>query len=261
MKKLLVLCSALLMSGAVLGPQGGMVHRAHLGMGGGMGVNTAAAEDCMPPALVDFDARELSISPIQTWANNGSGGSGWDVVQATVNDRPALVTACQNGNNCASFVDTTDYLRAASAQSVTWSVTYICAVGDFTLGVNQAAFSWGNNVAVLTNSFLPRTVNSQIQGAAGTARVVSTTSGWQALCFDLTAPGAPSFSENGAAAVGFTTIAGAEYLDPNLFTLGRDFANTWNFLGGKMGRVVAYNDDPGLTIEDLSACLASQWGT
>lgn len=233
-----------------------------VGIRASTGSGAASGGDCLPDALVNYDANTLGPgSAITTWANSGTGGSGWDVTQATALDKPTYVASCTGGKPCASFVDTTDYLRQAVAQSVTWNVTYVCVVGEFALTASLAAFAWGNNASILTNTFLPRIGFSQVQGAAGTTRVVSTTAGWQTQCFDMTNPAAPTVSENGGAPTALGTLAGAEFLDPNLFTLGRDFSNTWNFIGGKLAQVVAYNADPGLTTQDLSACLASKWGT
>jgi len=218
----------------------------------------------VPASLIDYDARELALAnsaSISSWTNTGTGGTDWDLAQAAAANQPLYLTDGDNGAPAVLFNDTTDVIRMVGSGVATWDRIII---GIVYKAVNIAGssifFNWKSGGGNLTNSILDRDTSQQVSGDGSPTVVTGASiSGWQSLCFDLTDPTAPLVSVNGAQPSTLPSLVTIS--DPSEITIGKDWNNLggWDWATGRLGRVVMYNSDPGISISSISGRLKSQW--
>jgi len=213
--------------------------------GGSLGVPTtmqSATTDCLAGALLDYDAYALSSGALSAWANDGSGGSGWDMAQGVGANRPTVTGTCGSASgNCVHMVDASDYITQSAASAASWDETFICAafVDDAT-GTNYL-MSWDD---VTSSNYIgtDETFGYFMRGNAGTTLQSGGTqsSGWHTVCLDMTAPATATLWVDGVATLSSVDISPAT--DPVRMSIGAIASSgTTDATGVKFGRVMAWN--------------------
>jgi len=234
---------------------------------GSLGASGGSADCSTGTPLIDYDVREFTPqtddTPLNTTIpNQGTGGSGWDLTTYLSGGADYRTSA-----NCAGVsTDCFEYEFGAkqymsSTASATWTVTIQCfVVKDPEPSSNTFSFPLGWTDAS-TSEYLRHDDSIGWRVAHGGALEVFTTvkGQWAAICWDSTTPATTTTSVNGSA--GTTIDIASGYADPDQIIFGSSSTGAGVYGNDALiGRYVAYNTDPGQSIDALSACLKTQFG-
>lgn len=205
-----------------------------------------------------WDVRLLSgadSSVIDSIPNTGSGSSSWDV-SGSGSNRPVLRTAgnCTGGSGqCAQF-DVTDFLSMASPVTQASTAQIICVDGYFPdSGSNRNPVAWRDDFSRHTLRISSGAVGTVYLQTAGTP-TFTVTAGWHSICFDVTDRTDIPIAVDGVAQTNINVSVGASVSSWHFTFGGYSAGGGGSYANFELGRAAFYNEDPGLTVAQLSAC-------
>jgi hypothetical protein len=253
------------LGGAVIGPHGGLIDRAMKPLGGALRANAGVGDPCASLVPVaDYDARDYSqadntaLNP----TNSGTGGATYDLASgAGVRFRTAANCLGSSANPCFSNTSVTQRAFMTSASAGTWTQTVVCAVFHDPASTFAFPFGWSNDAA---DNYLRHTDGTGYL-ITGDVQVTGATTDdqWAAICWDMTDPADVDVSVNGATTATALDISGAAFSDPDQIVIGAPSSGSGgaaHMQGSSLGRLLFFNDDPGVDLNTLSQCLGADWG-
>lgn len=210
---------------------------------------------------VDFDARYLAgadASAIATVANRGTGSAVYGLAQATGTDQPLLRAkgSCSGAATapCMHFVDATDDMTGGIAGG-TWTSAVMCATMFFPeTGGTLWPFSHSTAGSVAT-AYVTSTDSFQVAQTTY-SNSISVPSGWHTICFDPMNLDEEVYVDGVASG----TLEFGTPVAPLAFELGTYGAGAGDAIDFEIGRIWAYNEDPGVSLADLSLRGQRAWG-
>lgn len=232
------------------------------GTGGGNGIGGG---DCMPTPFVDNNAADIVASDGAnvTLENSAASGSAWSLDRSDGANEPVYRAAgsCAGLDGpCVEFVGS-DYLAMDAEVAHTWTQKVFCLAlytPAVTSGVKYA-FAWDDFASRRTLQNVVGAIDGRLYINTAGAPTFPIDDGWHSLCFDVTDETMIDLSIDGAAS--FTVTASGTAASEVSFGLSAySLDGLGDYPGLRFSRLVAYDDDPGQTVEELSACLKSQVG-
>lgn len=219
--------------------------------------------ECRPQGYVEYDARRIVAADSTAQAavvNHGAAGSAYDLAQGTGGDQPLYRTAgnCTGGSGaCLQFVSN-DFMSMAVRQTDTWTKEIFCVDGYFpATTAADYIFAWDEDS---TRKTFRHTSGTGVYPYVGTTTSPGWTIalGWHSICLDVTDPTAITGSIDGVtqSVLASTAITADRWQ----FILGAgNLAGSIAYDGLEIGRFTAYDEDPGKTLNELTACGVTQW--
>lgn len=238
--------------------------RASTGGGTPSGVDKLAI--ALSTSVFNYTVESLSQadnSSVTLVSNDGSYGSSWDA--DTVVSSGGTITY-QQASDCTSswsgcILASDAMIRMGTVDtSKTPTVDIQCFVGagpDPDTGLRDV-YAWSNTAGshnqlqILGSS---PGISYDTNFSYGASSIVGTV--WS-LCWDGTTQSAVTISQSGAAAIGPTNMSGIASRQPQQIHLGGSFSG----VDGKSDEIyqaVGWDEDPGLTIQELSQLLLDYW--
>lgn len=231
----------------------------------------------LPQPFLDYDVRNLNLTEgdsIESFPNAGTAGSRWDLEEEDTGT-PQHPTYIENGG-AAGYTGgygapamyfspgaTANLRMTGSVGTDAWDVRWLGIVYRPTESAKEAkVMQWTDTGVSLQNGLNSRGTRSQsISGGSGLSREATNTENWVSIVYDFTDVAHVMVSVNGGTAVDIGSIAATP--DPDEMIIGIDHqrfsGSSWGLLRGRIGRMLMYKEDPGVTIETVSQTLKEQW--
>lgn len=267
---LLALVMVPVLSGAVIGRNGALIDRAMLPLGGALGANApASALDPCNEALaaVNYSAKLVAgTDNVQeiSWANAGTAGAPWDLDTATSGGLTYQQAGdCSDSPYPCLVTDGTGQdklsMSADASPAVTWAHQLMCLLVYYPTGGGVRRFAQVSGDTASRNVMGSNGPTSALYIGGGSGLAPAHTEGTLlSLCVDVTNPATASATANGGTpATG--DESGATFSDIKRIALGGRLDTGLPCANCEVHQFIAWDTDPGLSDQEMSACLLSQW--
>lgn len=238
----------------------------------GGGRPPAAGDPCKEAdAFLNYDARLVAGTDgvaETTWANAGTGSTTWDADTASGGGLTYQQAGdCQSSPHPCLVTDAAGLGRIymGAAVTKTWTHQLQCWVGaspDTATNVRAAQVSTDIGSR---NAFSSLGLTSMVYIADGAGNQIvdgafDRTTDLIVFCIDITTPASSVASLNGSAE-NTADVSGKLFRDIERVVLGGrlDLVNPWDNL--EMHQFIAWDADPGLTVQQMSQCLHDAWSS
>lgn len=210
---------------------------------------------------------EADSSRFGAFAHVGTGPSGYDITApgngapATTNGPKWRTAANCNGApyGCLEFDRASDFMTMAGDLSESWAKNIQCVVAYFPGNAVDYVYATVDNAAFFEYNFSKAGYRYGGPGFVRSTAFGSTGAGWHAICGDMTTKNGP-VAVDGVVALADMNLPTVQGDPVRVSIAGFNSYNSGDAIGLQLGRLLFYKTDPGKTVAELSACLASQWG-